>query len=71
MYKTYTIIERYSVNEFKHYVVFALRWAIPLTPFVLLRYILKYAPFEKEWVYNFANVGLSVCRSVGRPNGFR
>ena len=28
-------------------------------------------PFEGEEVYCFANVGQSVCRSVGRPNGFR
>ena len=32
-------------------------------------------PFEEEEVYCFANVGRSVCRSVGlsvgRPDGFR
>ena len=28
-------------------------------------------PFGEEGVYCFANVGRSVCLSVGRPNGFR
>ena len=28
-------------------------------------------PFEEEGVYCFANVGRSLCLSVGRPNGFR
>jgi hypothetical protein len=41
----------------------------------LLLYIYCYSlfmpPFEEERVYCFANVGLSVGLSVGRPHGFR